>query len=211
MAVKLYGPAGSPYVRAARLALEEKGVAYELIPVAPGTFASPEHLARHPFARVPALEHDGFALYEVQAIVRYVDQAFPGPALQPADPRRAARMNQIMNIVDWYVFHSMTGVIAFQRLVAPRIFGTPPDEAAIAAAVPLARTCARALEDLMGEGRFLTGPGLTLADVLLAPHLDYFRQTPEGVAVLAPHARLCAWWERMAARDTLDRAIPKAA
>ena len=75
----------------------------------------------------------------------------------------------------------------------------------------MAQTCARAIEDLMGEGPWLTGPALTLAGVLLAPHLEYFRHTPEGAAVLAPHPRLRGWWERMAARETIGRAIAQAA
>jgi len=88
---------GSPFGRAALATLEEKGAPYRLFPVAPGTFRSPEHLARHPFGRVPVLEHDGFRLYETQAILRYLDRVLPAPALTPADPRAAARMDQAMN------------------------------------------------------------------------------------------------------------------
>jgi glutathione S-transferase len=40
---------------------------------------------RQPFAKVPGFEHDGFALYETQAIMRYVDERFPGTPLQPED------------------------------------------------------------------------------------------------------------------------------
>jgi glutathione S-transferase len=46
---------GSPFGRAVLLTLEEKGARYRLAAVAPGTLRSPEHLARHPFDRVPAL------------------------------------------------------------------------------------------------------------------------------------------------------------
>jgi Glutathione S-transferase len=80
---------GSPFGRSVLATLEEKGAPYRLAPVAPGTFKSPEHLARHPFGRVPVLEHDGFHLYESQAILRYLDRVLPNPALTPADPRRA--------------------------------------------------------------------------------------------------------------------------
>ena len=81
MSVKLYGMAGSPNVRGAMLGLAEKGVDYELITVLP-PFKDPEHMTRNPFGRVPVFEHDGFMLYETQAILRYVDQVFAGPALQ---------------------------------------------------------------------------------------------------------------------------------
>ena len=77
----VFGAPYSVYVRAVRLALEEKGVPYELVPVdifAPGG-PPPEHRERHPFGKIPALEHAGFRLYEAGAITRYVDEAFPGP------------------------------------------------------------------------------------------------------------------------------------
>jgi glutathione S-transferase len=79
---------GSPFARAVLATLEEKGASYRVSPVAPGTFRSPEHLARHPFGRVPVLEHNGFSLYETQAILRYLDRVLPVPALTPADPKR---------------------------------------------------------------------------------------------------------------------------
>jgi glutathione S-transferase len=59
----LYGPAYSTYTRTARLALEEKGVAYDLreVDTLAGEGQRAEHLARHPWGKVPILEHDGFS------------------------------------------------------------------------------------------------------------------------------------------------------
>src|ERR1700720_3812107 len=110
---------GSPFGRAVLAALEEKGASCRLSPVAPGTFRSPQHLARHPFGRVPVLEHDGFSLYETQAILRYLDRVLPAPALTPAGPRRIARMDQVMNVSDWYLFQGVGNVIGFQRVIGP--------------------------------------------------------------------------------------------
>lgn len=60
----IYGPAYSTYARTVRLALEEKGVGYDLVEVdlLGGAAKAPEHLARHPFGKVPAFEHDGCEL-----------------------------------------------------------------------------------------------------------------------------------------------------
>src|SRR3984893_9140662 len=99
-----FGPARSSYVWSARLALAEKGVAHELIEFPPGEFRKEPHISRHPFGRVPAFEHDGFALYETQAIMRYIDATFPGQPLQPRDPKEHARMDQLIGICDWYLF-----------------------------------------------------------------------------------------------------------
>src|SRR5438093_689803 len=107
---------GSPFARAVLATLEEKGAAYGIVPIAPGTTKQPEHLARHPFGRMPVLEHGDFRLYETQAILRYLDRILPEPALTPADPRAAARMDQLMSINDWYLFQGCLNVIGFQRI-----------------------------------------------------------------------------------------------
>src|SRR5665213_755104 len=113
----VYGPAMSPYVWSVRLALAEKGVAHELISVSPSEFREEPHVSRHPFGKVPAFEHDGFALYETQAIMRYVDEAFPAAPLQPLEVHPFARMNQIMGIVDAYLTPSLLGGVLYHRLV----------------------------------------------------------------------------------------------
>jgi glutathione S-transferase len=203
MSVKLYGVPRSPCVMAARLGLTEKGIDFEMVPVAPGALKQPEHLARHPFGKMPAFDHDGFALYETQAILRYADQAFPGPLLEPADARQAARMNQIIGIVDCYLKRAWSDDIAFERLVAPTVFGRPCDEAKVRAAIPQATVCAEAVEALVA-GPYLAGADLTLADVHLLPHYDYLRHTPEGEAILAGKPKLARWFAQMSERASVQ-------
>lgn len=200
----LYGAAYSVYVRAVRLALTEKGVAYRLVPVdvfAPGG-PPPEHLVRQPFGRIPAFEHRGFALYETGAITRYVDEAFPGPALQPQTPQPRARMNQVIGILDAYAYRTLVWDIYVERVSAPKR-GRAPDEARIWDALPRAATCLTALESIMGPGPFLAGPDLTLADLHAAPVFALFTAAPEAEPLLAPHSGLRRWWERIAARPSM--------
>lgn len=75
----LYGEPYNVYARACRIALDEKGAPYRLVPldVSAEGGAPPDHLVRHPFGRIPAFEHRGFHLYETGAITRYVDTAAP--------------------------------------------------------------------------------------------------------------------------------------
>jgi glutathione S-transferase len=171
--------------------------------VAPGTLQSPQHLARHPFGRVPVLEHDGFSLYETQAILRYLDRVLRAPTLTPADPKRAARMDQVMNINDWYLFHGVANVIVFHRVVGPRLMGLKPDEAAIAAAMPKARTVFNELARLLGEQDFFAGEAISLADLMVAPAIGFFVATPEWAELCAPHQNLVAWLARMEARPSM--------
>jgi glutathione S-transferase len=200
----LYSVPGSPFGRSVLATLEEKGAAYRLQPVVPGTLQSPEHLARHPFGRVPVLEHDGFLLYETQAILRYLDRVLPSPSLTPGDIKRAARMDQAMNVNDWYLFHGVGNVIIFHRVIAPRLMGKAPDESAIEAAMPKAKTVFNELARLLGQSNYFAGDELSLADLLLAPAVAFFVQTPEWSVLGAPHANLVAWLDRMEARPSMQ-------
>jgi glutathione S-transferase len=194
---------GSPFGRAALMVLQEKGVPYRLLPVAPGTLRAPAHLARHPFGRVPVMDHGDFRLYESQAILRYVDRTWPTPSLTPPEPQAAARMDQLMNINDWYLFHGVANVIGFQRVVGPRLMGLVPDEAAIAAAMPKAHAVFDELAQQLGQQEFFAGDRLSLADILLAPQLDFFEATPEWQPLAGKHAQLRAWLGRMQSRPSM--------
>src|ERR1700694_4822930 len=179
---------GSPFGRAVLATLEEKGASYRLCPVAPGTLRSPEHMPRHPFGRVPVLEHNGFSLYESQAILRYLDRVLPAPALTPGDCKAAARMDQMMNVNDWYLFQGVANVISFQRVVGPRLMGLTPDETAIEAAMPKAYTVFTELARLLGEQRYFTGDAVSMADPFVAPQLAFFSPTPGWSVLSTPHA-----------------------
>ncbi len=205
----VHGIPGSPYVRGALLALEEKDAPWRLVPVSFDGSKSPEHLARHPFGRVPVLEHGDFRLYETQAIMRYVDRLLPTPPLIPADPRREARMNQLFGISDWYMARFAMSAICFPRLVAP-LLGLPVDEVAIAASVPQARLTIDEIARLLGEQPFLTGDSLSLADLMLAAHIDFFAATEEAKPMLAANPALQEWHGRMRARPSMKATSFKA-
>jgi glutathione S-transferase len=194
---------GSPFGRAVLVALEEKGAPYRLAPVVPGTLRTPEHLACHPFGRVPYVEHRGFKLYETAAIVRYVDRVLPEPALTPANPQAAARMDQLMNVNDWYLFQGVANVIGFQRIIRPRLMGLDSDEEAIAAAMPKAHTVFGELSRQLGDRPYFVGESITLADVILAPQLDFFAATPEWEPLTANSPNIRQWLDRMNARPSM--------
>lgn len=203
MTITIHTIPGSPFARMALLACEEKGVAWRIQPMAPGQHRQPEHLARHPFGRIPAIEHDGYWLYEAQAIVRYIDAAFDGPALTPSDPKQIGRMSQVMNILDWYVMPSLTSGIGFNRVVAP-VFGIPVNEEAVQAAIEPGRVCLKALEDILGSQSYFAGAQVSLADLAAVAHLDMIPGTPEGAELMAG-SPLLAWLERMAERPSVPR------
>jgi glutathione S-transferase len=201
--IVVYGVPGSPYLRSALLGLHEKEASYRLAVLDFGAARSEDHLQRHPFGRIPVLEHGDFRLYETQAILRYLDAVLPGPALQPQDPRAAARMNQIAGIVDWYVFPSISVGITAERFMSQWFWNRAPDEANIAQAVPRAGICVRELERLLGSSEFLTGDTLSIADLMVAPQLLFFRGTPEAERLMRGTS-LDAWLKRMQARPSMQ-------
>jgi glutathione S-transferase len=205
----LYGADYSVYVRSARLALHEKGVAYDLVPVdvfAKGG-APASHLARQPFGRIPAFEQDGFSLYETGAITRYIDEAFAGPSLQPVAPQRRARMHQLISIADGYIYPQLVWGL-YVELVSKPPRGAPSDAERVAKAWSLAPICLRVLADLMAESPWLAGETLTLADLHVAPMLAYFVMVPEARQMLEAQAGLAGWWERMEDRPSMRATRP---
>ena len=188
---------GSPFGRSVLAMLEEKRAPYRLSPLAPGSLKTPEYLALHPFGRVPVLVHNGFKLYETQAILRYLDRVLPEPSLTPSDVKRAARMDQAMNVNDWYLFHDVGNVIIFQRVIGPQLMGLTPDEDVIKAAMPKAHAVYDELSRLLGAQPYFAGEAVSLADLMLAPAVEFFTIIPEWSALGAPHANLVSWMKRM--------------
>ncbi|RVA36497.1 glutathione S-transferase family protein, partial [Mesorhizobium sp. M7A.F.Ca.US.001.01.1.1] len=189
----VYGADYSVYVRIVRLVLAEKGIDYELVPV--DVFAAEGvpawYFEHHPFGRIPAFCYDGFRLFETSAIARYVDEAFDGPALQPADARGRARMGQIIGMLDAYGYRSMVWDVAVERLEKEA-----PDEALIAGGLRQAETVLKVLTSLKAEGPWLLGEQLTLADLHAAPTIAYFVKISEGQRVLAEFPDIRDWYTR---------------
>src|SRR5205823_14148818 len=206
----VYGIAASSYVWSARLALAEKGVTHELVDIGPyGAAGQEPHLSRHPFGRQPAFEHDGFQLYETQAILRYIDEGFPVAPLQSTDLHQFSRMNQIMGIVDAYAWPSIAAGVLVNRVLKPRM-GLPADEAAISAALPPARLCVSEISRLMGEQPYLTGDRVTLADLMVIPLFYFFGRVPEGEASLSEYPNIRPWMRRMEERQSFQVTKPPA-
>lgn len=206
----IYGADYSTYVRSVRLCLEEKGITYQIQPVdiLNGESKSPEHLARHPFGKIPAFEHDGFSLFETSAIVRYIDDVFGGTPLQPSDPHQRARMNQVLALVDSYGYGALVGTIFVQRAIVPKMGGNP-DEEAIAKAVPIARKVIEELDHIVGNHIFLAGDIFCLADIYLIPVYDYALLTPEGSDILLHGAAgLQRWWSGVNTRRSVVTTRP---
>lgn len=208
--VTLFGLPRSVYTRIVRLVLEEKGIDYRLqeVEIFGASGVPPEHLPRHPFGRIPVVQHGDFSLYETAAICRYLDEAFPGPPLSPTQPRVRARVTQIVGVLDAYAYRPMVWGVFVQRVSVPSDGGTP-DERLVAASLQEARTALDALETLSSCSPFLAGRDISLADLHAYPMLRYFCLAPEGRAAIAERPSLAAWLTRLASRASVQRTLSK--
>ncbi len=203
MSVTVWGADYSVYTRIARLALAEKGVACDFQEVDVFADGGPpaDHLARQPFGRIPAFRHDDLTIYETTAICRYVDDAFDGPSLTPADATPRARMNQIISIMDSYGYPSLVWDVYVERVRVPEQGGVS-DEQRIAMGLERAATVLAEVTRLRGDAQWMAGGQFTLADIWVLPVLILFRIAPEGAAMLDRHPGLAPWLAAAMARPS---------
>jgi len=203
----LYGVPESSYVRAARIGLAEKGIAYTFEACAPH---SAQINALHPFGRVPVLRDGVTEIWETSAILRYIDEGFAGPSLNPGMIVDRARTEQWVSAVGGYLYDTMARRYVLQYLFAQRD-GRAPDRAVIDQAVTEMARQIDALE-LAYTGRDFIGAGSpSYADILLAPVLAYIALFPEGVQLLSDRPNIRRAQALMQARPSFIAATQASA
>lgn len=206
--ITLWGFDGSTYVRTVKMLLAEKGVAeFEQVQVnvLEGEPKRPEHLQRHPFGKVPVLDHDGMRIIETSAITRYLNDVLPGPSLVPATPRDRARMDMVVGLVDSYGYGALVGGVAAFHLFPDFVGGR--NEAMRAGGIETGRKALEFAMQTRGASPFIAGE-LSLADLYLAPILSYVAMTPDKDAVFDVPG-LGDWWARVQARPSYNQTQPK--
>lgn len=202
--MKLYGFPFSTCTRKVLTTLAEKGqeAQFVLVDMSKGEHKQPAHVARQPFGKVPALEHDGHTMFESRAIARYVDEALPGPKLVPADAKARAAMEQWISVEQSY-FSPVVGAIMVERILKPAGKG---DEAVVQASLEKLGPVLDVMDRRLGEADFFAGPAFTLADVFFLPHVEVLAmaQVLDGLTASRPH--FAAWWKRASGRPSWTKA-----
>jgi len=192
----VYGFPRSTYVNIVRLVLTHKDVPYTFHDLET-VMGKEEHLALHPFDRVPILRHGDFTIYETSAIASYVDEAFAGPRLTPQDVRTRGRMNQWISAVNSYYYIYMIYHVTHERLVFPEL-GIASDEKVVAHALPKVELGLGVMERELSHGQeYLLGAELSLADFFMLPSTFAFGLTEEGRKLYPEFPAFCRWRERM--------------
>ncbi len=187
-----YGP--SVYTRIVRMGLIECRLTAAYTEVNPFADTPDPTLAQiTPFQRVPVLQHARITLTETAAILRYLDQISTGTSLVPQDAAAAAQMAQVIAIVDFYGYVPMVRDV-FARGFYLAHLGEAADASRVAQGLHAAVPVLQALDAIARDGCVLNAKAFTLADIHLAPMLEYFTKVPEAARVLGQYAALSSWW-----------------
>ena len=192
----LWGFDASTYVRTVKMLLAEKHFTeFKQVPlnVLQGEPKGPEHLERHPFGKVPVLDHDGMRILETTAIARYLNDVLPGKSLVPATPKDRARMDMIVGVVDSYGYGSLVGGVAAYHLFPDFVGGK--NDAMRKAGIENGRKVLELAMKTKGSSPFIAGD-LSLADLYLAPIVLYVSLTPDKDALFNVDG-FQDWWTRI--------------
>ena len=165
----LVGNPVSPYARKALLALELKGIAYQIDPISP--FFGDERFGEiSPLRRIPVLIEDDFSLCDSSVILQYLEDTRPEPSLLPTDLRERARARWIEEWADTRLGDVVIWKLFNEAVIRPAFWGADRDVEKIAA---IASTdlveVLDWLERQVPEHGFLFGERPTVADVAVAP------------------------------------------
>ena len=203
----VYGHSAHLHVRSLLFALSEKDVVYrvqlpEAVPLLGGEVAP-----RAKFGE-PVLDVGGQIVQGAETTLRFVADAFTGPALQPADVRERARMNRALELNYREAVTTLGSQIAgryIAALVSSDWLDPKPSEDVLADA----RKTAGEFERILKDDAFLAGPSFSLADIALASLLDNIMETPDRELVVPADSKLGLWWARVSARAAFQATRPK--
>ncbi|MGA7327697.1 MAG: glutathione S-transferase family protein [Rhodomicrobium sp.] len=209
MPMTLYAMSGSPYARRVWLALEYKGLPYELKALSfdAGDFEKPEFRALTPRRRVPVMADDGFVLYESAAIVEYLEDKSPQePHLFSTDIHQRALQRRMVREADQYFSAGL------EHLVEAVLF-TPKERISLER---IETACAEIRkESAFWEAAiiddYLAG-ALSAVDLTLYPQIALIRRiaqrNPDIVSFELPEPKMAAWMARMDALPIVRRTWP---
>ncbi|TAM12639.1 MAG: glutathione S-transferase family protein [Nevskiaceae bacterium] len=199
--LRLHGHAVSNYFDAVHAALIEKKVDFELV----GTRASgsAEFLAMNPMGKIPVLETPSGYIAETVAILEYLEDTIPVPALYPRDAFQRARTRQIMNVVQCYIE-------APARSLYPGVFMGATNSAAVVNTAQLTiDRGGRALAGLAEFRPYLVGKSITNADIFSFYCLNLVDRLTRAVyrwSIIDKINGLRGWFNTIAERDS-SRAV----
>lgn len=201
--IRLHTHPFSTFARRVKIALLEKNIPHEevIVDLAKRQQRTPEYLALNPYSRVPTLEDDGFVLYESSAILMYLEDEHPEPALIPAGNRGRAEVDMHLRLCDAQMA-APAGTVIFQKRFFPEARWNL--EAIAKASAEIAKHLAILDRQLDGVD-FLVHDRYTLADIAYIPFLHFLPLMVDPATVPANVAR---WAADLLARASSLETVP---
>jgi glutathione S-transferase len=206
----LYGSSLSPYVRKVLAFAAEKGVELVVQPTG-ARLGEPSDgfIEASPFRKMPAFRDGDYTLADSSAIIHYLEARFPEPQLIPSDPKLRGKAIWYEEFADT-ILVSCGAKIFFNLIVAPRFLGREGDEEVARQAElndlpPILDYLERTVP---GEGGYLVGEELSLADIAVAGPFANFRHTNTRVDP-DRYPRAVAYVERILARPSLAQWVER--
>ncbi len=201
--VKIHGNPMSTCTRKVLMTLNEINAPFELaiIDFGKGEHKQPAHVRRQPFGRIPALEDDGFEMFESRAMCRYLNRKFEGN-LVPTDLRTYGKVEQWISIeTSEFSGHAM-------KFIYHDVFKRPQEAAVLDAATKALETTCAAMDKQLAQTPFIAGDAFTLADICFMPYIEYAIGS-SGKEIFTKNRHFTAWWNKVSERPSWRKTIGK--
>ena len=194
--MKLYGHPYSTCTRKVLLTLAETNTPHEMIVVdfAKGEHKQQPHLSRQPFGQVPAIDDDGYKLFESRAIARYINQKVRGP-LVPTDVQEFGRMEQ------WISIETSDFSGPAMKFIFQHTFQRPQSDEVLREAGKSLDLALEVMDARLALAPHFAGTQFSLADICFMPYVGYLMSSPLQERI-ARHSRVDAWWRRVSERSS---------
>jgi len=204
--MKLYVFPPSPRAFRVLAVANHLGLRYEthIVDLSKGEQLTPEYGALNPNKRIPALEDDGFVLWESNAIIQYLASKKPESGLYPADPRKQA---DISRWLFWDAAHwdSSCAILIFERVVKKIFNRGQPDEVEIAKGIERFHRAAAVLDAQLRGHKYVTGTNLTVADFALGASVNLAQMAEFP---LQPYAEIRRWHAELSELPAWKKSLP---
>lgn len=202
---RILGASASPFVRKVRVAMAEKGLPYDLVPVMPFG-APPDFKQKSPLGKIPVYEDGDFVLPDSSCIIAYLEKVQPAPALYPAEAKAFGRALFLEEYADTRLVEAV-GAIFFNRVVV-KLLKQEPDEKKIAEGLnvllPAALEYLETHAPTDGDG--IVGGRFGVADIAIASPIVNLQHAREHIDA-AKYPKLAAYVARVHARPSFKACI----
>lgn len=163
----LHGVSASPYVRKVQAVLNTKSINFTINPIIPFGEKS-ELLALNPLGKIPVYQDENVTLGDSSVICAYLEKKHSDTPLYPADATEYASAIWLEKYADTHLTPAL-GTVFFQRVLNPKMFGTPTDEVAVAKVInDDAPVIFDYLETQLDNNDYFVGNRLSIADFAVA-------------------------------------------